>query len=264
MHFLSFRLVGVFLIWTLAFNLHAQDDDGQAGSALPSATVTRHRIDLSALYLDSEKFDSVIGLFDYAYNLTPKSNIALEFVYLDSNIGRDGGSGIGDTSITYSYEPTVGLSIKPWVPKKVGSGISFVLPTGNAKDGRSLDSVLVNPFIGGVLFLTDSFVLTPLLSYSYSLDPIITGKNVRFLTAELGMVWKGKNELWIGFYPSYIRDFEVNISHVNLRLSVGKMFSSSWGGSIEFADLEAFEPGAIPGAEDLFDQTVKVSVHFLY
>lgn len=264
MYFLNFRLVGAVLIWALAFNLHAQVDDGQTDSALASTSETRHRIDLSALYFDSDEYDSFIGLFDYAYNLTPKSNIALEFAYMDSNFGKDGGTGIGDTGITYSYEPRVGLSVSPWVPKKVGSGISVVLPTGNTKDGRSLDSVLVNPFIGGVLFLTDSLVLAPLLNFSYSVDPIITGKDVRLLTAELGMVWKGNNELWIGFYPSYIRDFEVNESYVNLSLEIGKMFSSSWGGSIEFADLESFQPGAVPGQIDLFDQTVTLSVHFLF
>jgi hypothetical protein len=78
------------------------------------------------------------------------------------------------------------------------------------------------------------------------------------------MVWVGKNEIWGGFYPSYIRDFEVNESYINLTASVGKMFSSSWGGSIEYADLESFAPGSVLGTRDLFDQTIKVSVHFLY
>jgi hypothetical protein len=132
------------LLCALAFNLQAQDADHQDGTEL--AASTRHRIDLSALYLESEVFDSVIGLFDYAYNLTPKSNIALEFTYLDSDFGRSGGSGVGDSVITYSYEPRVGLSIHPWVPKKVGSGISLVLPTGNVKDGRRRPEPRTLPF----------------------------------------------------------------------------------------------------------------------
>lgn len=260
---MKFQLAGALLVYVLAFNLQAQDADVQKDLET-TATVTRHRIDASALYFDSQGFESVIGLFGYAYNLTPKSNIALEFAYLDSNFGRSGGSGIGDTSITFSYEPRAGLSVNPWVPKKVGSGIGLVLPTGNPRDGRSLDAVLVNPFVGGVFFLTDSLALTPLLSYTYSLDTMINGNDVRLLTAEIGIVWAGKNELWVGFFPAYIRDFSANESHVNLSLSVGKMFSRRWGGSIEYADLESFQPGANPVPRDLFDQTVKLSVHFLF
>jgi hypothetical protein len=264
MHILNFWLVGAVLMWALAFNLNAQDDSFQADSESPAAALNRHRIDLSAIYFASDEFDSLIGLFGYAYNITSKSNIAVEVAYLDSNFGRDGGSGIGDSSITYSYEPRVGLSVHPWVPKKVGSGISLVLPTGNTKDSRSLDAVLVNPFIGSVFFLADNFSLQPLLSYSHSMDPIINGKDVRLLTAEVGIVWMGKKELWVAFYPSYVRDFEVNESHVNFSLSVGKMISSKWGGSVEYSDLEHFQPGVIPGREELFDQSFKLSIHFLF
>ena len=264
MYFLNFRLIGVMLLWALAFNLQAQDDDDQVVLKSPATVKKLHRVDLSMLYFDGKDEDSFIGLFDYAYNLTPKSNIALEVAYLDSDFGRDGGSGIGDTSVTYSYEPNVGLSVKPWVPKKVGSGVSLLLPTGSVKDGRSLDAVLINPFIGGVLILSKSFALSPVLSYSYSLDPIVTGKDIRVLTAELGMVWKGGGDLWVGFYPSYIRDFKANESYVNFTLSVGKMFGSSWGGSINYSDLESFEPGAIPGTTVSFDKTLRVSMHLLF
>ena len=257
------QLITIILLSVIAFRLPAQIDDTQPD---PDSTDTfdfRHRVDFSAIYLNSEGASDVSGLLGYAYNLTPKSNVSLDVSYLGFSTKGKGG-GIGDTQVTYAYTPNVKMSVKPWVPKKIGSGISLVLPTGKTSSGRSLDAVLVNPFIGGVMRLTDSIFLAPLLSYTHSLDQIATGKQIRLVTAELGVVWTSSNELWVGFYPTYIRDTEADESHLNLNLSVGTMFTKAWGASATYSDLEHFEPGVIPEPKQIFDRSVQLSIHYLF
>jgi hypothetical protein len=48
----------------------------------------RHRVDISAIFLDSVSSDSVNGLLGYTYSLTSNSNISAVLPYLDPDLGQ--------------------------------------------------------------------------------------------------------------------------------------------------------------------------------
>ena len=121
-----------------AGNCFAQDDSDSSAEL----KVSRHRLDFSLNYMKAVIDDSLGLSLGYAYNLTPKTNISASVTYLDSRIDKDGGSGIGDTSLAFSWTPAVNLSVAPWVPKRIGTGLGVLLPTGDAADGRSLKATV--------------------------------------------------------------------------------------------------------------------------
>jgi hypothetical protein len=251
-------LIAVALLFLIPAS-HAQEGEADTPDLLDS----RHRIDMAAVFFDSEESDSLIGLFGYTYNLGPKSNLGFEISYLDSNFDENGGSGFGDMSATWSWVPFVPISAGPWVPKRVGSGISILLPTGNTSDGRSLDTTIITPFLGLVVPISDStFSILPSLSYSYSTDTSVFGEDIRIGIADVGLNWVSDKNLWADFSISYIKDYEGHDTHSNIRISLGTVFSNGLGLSVMVTDLEFFVPGSLPGSEARFEQEYSINLHY--
>jgi len=222
----------------------------------------RNRIDFTTVYFDTVDTDRFTGIFDYTRNLSPSSNLGVRATYLDSRFGMSGGTGWGDTTVTYSYLPRSQMSVGPWIPRIVGSGISISLPTGNENQGRGLGGTIVTPFIGTRVPLSDSISIAPTLAYAYSTDQIITGKDVRVALLDLGLTWVGKSGWWASLFVGYIKDYESNNTSTGGRLSFGKVFASRWGFSVHLIDLESFRPGLLPPQDNQFDQIYELSLQY--
>jgi hypothetical protein len=220
----------------------------------------RNRVDFTSVYFDTVETDRFTGILGYTRNLSSKSNLAVRLSYLDSRLGISGGSGFGDTTVTYSYLPNAEMSVGPWLPRIVGSGISVTLPTGNENKGLGLGSTILTPFLGTQLPLNDSISFTPTLAYAYSTDQIITGQDVRVMLLDLGLTWVGQTGWWASAYFGYIRDFETDHSSTGGRLSIGKVFPSRWGFSAHFIDLESFRPGLLPPENGRFNQVYELTL----
>ena len=147
----SFTLYLLFL----AGSCVAQEDS----DPLKPVMEARHRLDFSLVYLDSIIDDSLNAQFAYSYSMTPRTNVSVAISYLDARLDKAGGSGIGDTNFVFSWAPTMPITVGPWVPRKVGSGIGVILPTGDASDFRSLDATVLMPFLGLVYPVTESFFI---------------------------------------------------------------------------------------------------------
>lgn len=234
-------------------------DAGEINDELP-----RNRIDFTTVYFDTVDTDRFTGILDYTRNLSPSSNLGVRATYLDPRFGVSGGSGWGDTTVTYSYLRKSQMSVEPWIPRIVGSGISVTLPTGNENEGRGLGSTIVTPFIGTRFPLSDSFSLAPTLAYAYSTDPIITGKDVRVALLDLGLTWVGKTGWWASIFAGYIKDYESDNTSTGGRLSFGKVFASRWGFSAHFIDLESFRPGMLPPEEGQFNQVYELKIQYSF
>lgn len=223
-----------------------------------------NRLDFTAAYLDNINSDNVTGLFSYTRNLSKNSNLGVRGIYLDSRFRDPGGTGIGDTTLTWSFLPSADLSVQPWVPRVVGSGVSVTLPTGNESQGRGLGSTIITPFIGTVFSLTDTFYISPNLAYAYSVDPIVNGKDVRIAVLEIGFTWVLKSGWWVSLYPGYVKDYEAGNTTTGGRLSAGKVFESGWGLSAHYIDLENFTPGMVPAQDGRFSQVYELSVNYTF
>lgn len=223
-----------------------------------------NRLDFTSVFFDSLDTDKLTGIFGYTRNLSPKSNLSLRVAYLDSQFGLSGGSGIGDTTATWSYLPNLEITVGPWVPRIVGSGISVTLPTGDEKQGRGLGSTIITPFVGTVVPITDTLSFTPTLAYAYSVDAIITGKNVRIGLLDIGLTMVRKSGWWASLYIGYVNDFVANNTSFGTRLSAGKAFSSGWGLSAHYIDLENFIPGVVPIDKSRFNQLYELTVSYRF
>lgn len=221
-----------------------------------------NRVDFTSVYLDNIDTDRFTGIFGYTRSISSHSNLTINLTYLDSRFGSAGGSGFGDTTFTFAYLPNAQMSVAPWLPRIVGSGISVTVPTGNENQGRGLGSTVVTPFLGTRIPLSDSFSFTPTLAYAYSTDQIITGKDVRVALFDLGLTWTGKTGWWASLYAGYIKDFESDNTSSGGRLSAGKVFANGLGLSAHYIDLETFRPGLPPQFKGQFDQVYEISLQY--
>lgn len=223
---------------------------------------SRHRLDFSLVYLDSISDDSLNATLGYAFKLTPNANISAEISYLDSNVDLPGGSGIGDTSLSFSWAPSVPLTVGPWVPRKLGSGIGLILPTGNASNSRSIDSVVIAPFLGLVYPVCDHFFIYPSLTYMWSVDKTITGKDLSVGLIDIGAGCIFNNGVFVNAYIAWIKDFEVDETYLNTELSLGWNFSANWSASVDYDNSEYFVPGTIVDVNGRVERQWGLNLHY--
>jgi hypothetical protein len=223
-----------------------------------------NRLDFTYAAFDSDSLDKLTGFFGYTRSLSPKSNLNLRVAYLESRFGVSGGTGLGDTTLTWSYLPNFELSVGPWVPRIIGSGVLVVLPTGNEKQGRGLGSTIVTPFVGTVIPVTDTFSIAPNLLYAYSIDPIFTGNDVRVGLLDLGLSLVRNSGWWVNFYFGYIYDFEADNTSFGNRLSFGKRLSNGLGLSAHYIDYESFAPGITPIATQQYNRLYELTISYSF
>jgi hypothetical protein len=237
-------------------------EDSESDSSITSDI--RHRIDIGTIHLDSISTDSLSGLIGYTYNITSNTNFNVTVPYLDPDTATGSNSGFGDTVLSLSFLPLVKVSANPWVPRTVGTGVSILAPTGNAKEGRSLDSWVVTPFVGLVIPLNDHFFLAPQLGYVHSLDKTAAGVDLRLGFAEMGFAYVSDRGFWTSYFPRFVFDFERDGWAIDHRLAIGKMVTENFGFSVDFALIERFNFGSeTPNAKG-FDNLTQLSVHFAY
>ena len=236
----------------------AQDDSDQTIPMLES----RHRLDFSLIYLDSNLDDSLSAEFGYAYSFTAKTNISVAVSYLDSRLDVEGGRGFGDTSLAFSWAPYTPLSVGPWVPRKIGTGIGVVLPTGDAADGRSVDATVITPFLGLVIPVTESLFIYPSMTYMGSVDQTIIGKDLSLGVVDVGAGWVSTSGVFLNAFIAWVKDFEVGETHLNTELSLGMSFSDNWSASIEWDETEFFIPGTIVDFKGHPERQFAFSLHY--
>lgn len=171
-------------------------------------------------------------------------------------------SGIGDTSLTFSWTPLTPISVGPWVPRRIGTGVGVILPTGNAGDGRSVDSVVVTPFLGLVLPVTESFYIYPMLMFMGSVDKTIIDEDLRLGVIEVGAGWISARGVFLNGYLSWIKDYEVGETYLNTRLSLGMNFSAKWSASLDWDNADFFMPGTIVDVKGKLERQIAINLHY--
>jgi hypothetical protein len=251
-----------FGVLSLCLALSSQLLASESGSDEKSAPV--NRLDFTYAAFDSVSLDRLTGFLGYTRSLSSRSNLNLRVAYVESRFGLSGGTGLGDTTVTWSYLPNFELSVGPWVPRIVGSGVSVMLPTGDESQGRGLGSAIITPFVGTVIPVTDTFSIAPNLLYAYSIDPIFTGNDVRVGLLDLGLSVVRNSGWWVNFYFGYIYDFEAANNSFGNRLSVGKRLSNGLGLSAHYIDYESFIPGVAPTTAQQYNRLYELTVSYSF
>lgn len=242
----------------LAFPCQAQQDNSDSGQTVPS----HHRLDFGLIYLDSSAEDSINVELSYAYNFSSDSNISATISYLDTSVDKKGGEGFGDTALNFSWSPFTPLSVGPWVPKKIGTGVTVVLPTGDEKKGLGTGTTIIMPSLGFAYGLTDTFYLFPALVYGRSMDHIANGKDFDVGWIDLGAGWTLADRYWIRLYAAWIKDFEADDTHLNTALSLGVLFSERWSASFDYSNTDFFIPGTVPAPGLEPDDQYSFNLHY--
>jgi hypothetical protein len=239
----------------------AQDDNGES---VKETEMLRHRIDITGVFVDGAANESLSGLFAYAYSVTDNSNLTLTVPYLDPELDKGGDSGFGDVVAAYSIVPSMTISVNPWVPRTIGSGLAVLMPTGDVSEGRSLDSWVLYPFLGLVQPVSERFFIAPQIGYVYSLDSTVAETDLRLVTAELGFSYVAFNGFWTSYFSQFVRDLETDDWADNHRISIGKKLSRTFGVSLDYIYLERFNFGSDVPAEEGFDEQFEVNIHFTF
>lgn len=243
-----------------------------SGDTMSSATTSdssvektaRHRLDLTTLFFDEIDSNSATFLFAYTYNLNANSNVSFALPYQDPDVGRAGDSGIGDLNITFSYTPDIALNASPWVPKKVGSGISVLLPTADSTRMGSPDTTIITPFLGFVFPIQSNIAVYPSIAYTHSLKKTAIGTDIRLITAEIGMFYVTPYDFWISYFPSAIRDLETDDTGVNHRLTIGKQITRHFGISFDYSRIDRVNFTIDLPNENGFDKLYELNMHFTF
>jgi hypothetical protein len=260
------RLFGILIVaaacFTFSQSVVANDvEDAESGS---TDAAPRHRVDISAVFLDGDSTDSLSGILGYTYTLTSNTILNVTVPYLDPDRSTGKNSGFGDTLISLSFVPVVKVGANPWVPRTVGTGISILAPTGNVDEGRSFDTWVITPYLGLVIPLSDRFFLAPQLGYVHSLDEIATGVDLRLAFAEVGFAYVSFDGFWASYFPRFAFDLERDDWAIDHRVSIGKMVTSSVGFSVDYVFIERFNFGSDTPNADGFDRQIELNVHFAF
>lgn len=262
-HFRKFRLQQQLIIFAVCVIWYRESSADSVTNQAPEPT-QRHRIDLTAIFLDTVSTDTFNAIVGYTYNLSPNTNINVSVPYLDPDTYSAGNSGFGDTVFSFSYVPSVEVGANPWVPRTVGTGIAVLIPTGDASEGRSADAWLVSPYVGLVIPLSDRLFVAPQLGYIHSLDTTADGTDLRLAFADVGLGFVANNGFWSSYFPQLIRDFENDDWAINHRIAIGKMFSRNFGLSIDYSFIERSDFGSNLPGEDGFDEQLELNAHFTF
>lgn len=254
---ITFRLLTALVVHLAAGPLLAQDP-AEAAEEDPS----RHRVDFAYVAVNSRTYDSAVWALGYAYNLTAKTNLAVTVPLIDPAFEVDHNSGIGDTTIAFSWTPLHTMSVRPWVPKQMGTGLQVTLPTGTPGKGRGLDTILLSPYLGLAIPVNDRLTLLPSLLYSHSTGETVFGTDLRFLTADLGINYLHTSYWWVTLSGAFVYDLEISKRYWNYALTVGSLFTEQWGGSIELESTQYFEPGIVPGPSVDIDGRLSFYLHY--
>jgi hypothetical protein len=256
-------LIAAIACFTFSQSVVAEDMEDSESQDSADAAI-RHRIDIGAAFLNSASADSIDGILGYTYNLTNNANLNVTVPYLDPDRATGGNSGFGDTILSLSYVPLVKVSANPWVPRTVGTGISILAPTGNADEGRSLDTWVITPFLGLVIPLTDHFFLAPQLGYVHSLNKTVVDTDLRLAFAEVGFAYVSSKGFWASYFPRFAFDLKRDDWAIDHRLAVGTMLTTNFGLGLDYVFIERFNFGSnIPNARG-FDERIELNVFFAY
>ena len=221
-----------------------------------------HRIDVSGIIFDSDSADTLAWVFAYTYDLAESINVSVTIDYLDIDFGSTGSRGFGDSLLSISWTPFTRISANPWVPRNVGTGMDLLIPTGDANEGRSLDTYVIGPYLGFVYPVSAHFTIAPNLSYYHSLDEDPFGLDIRTLSANVDLTYVCCSNFWISYTPELFRDTVTNDTGYNHSFVMGKMFSDHFGVSGGYDFLERARPSGFLSGQ--FDDQLRISLHVTF
>jgi hypothetical protein len=125
----------------------------------------------------------------------------------------------------------------------------------------SVSSDSLNGSLGYTYNLTSNSNFTAVLP---SLDSIVSGADLRVLTADVGIGYVGLNGFWASYFPQFLRDLKSNDWAINHRLAVGKMFTPLFGVGVDYSFIERYTFGSTLPIDTGFDQQIELTINLTF
>jgi len=235
----------ILLFIFLSVSCLAQTDTGEDSAETKEG---RFLLDLSYTKVDSNegKTDLLSPGFSWLIHPSLRAQVSTDLVYFNPEQNASGvqsSRGLGDSVFSIQYDWQERLTVSPWVPDNIGTSLSILIPTGDAKKFLSLDTWAGSIAFSWPITIKDEWLLNPVINYNFTFsegklaDPTHVGE------VGIGLVRLFPHQFWISYTPSYWYDFDLRTWNFDSHLTVGKMLSNGMGMSLDYGSLARhFQP----------------------
>ncbi len=191
-----------------------EEDTGYRPHQLPSG---RHRIDFGWSRLANSRVERNVLLPGYTYAFRGDMRVGVNAALVDSSFDSTGSAGnkvsngefaMGDTELSFQYDPSGRLTASPWIPDSAGLAAGLLIPTGDARKALGGNAWIARLGLGWTIDFPSSFWLVPSLTYERSFNGRERAETLSQLEFGLGFYWIFPFGAWFGFEPSVNRDFD--------------------------------------------------------
>ena len=197
-----------------------------------------HRLDLGFENFGSGETD--VTTFSLGYTWAPglQHSLHVNANLLNSSLGSTEGDGVSDTLIQYSWAPTETVTAKPWLPRRFGTGLGVLVPTGDLEEDTGVGMWIATPFVGWPFVATKHLVLLPSLLYAHSFGHHEDAVPLRAAVVEFGLLYGFAQRWWVNFLPSLIYEFELDERTTAVFIQLGREIGSRHGVSVEYGVVD--------------------------
>lgn len=192
-----------------------------------------HRIDFGLERFGGAERSIMTLALGYTWAPGMQHSLHVNANLLDSSLGESDGDGLSDTLIQYSWAPTEKITARPWLPRRFGTGLGLVVPTGDLEKGTGSDMWVAAPFLGLPITIGESLILLPSLMYLHSFSHGENAIPLQALIGEFGVLYGFAQKWWVTFIPAAAQDFEFSETTLTASLQVGREIGSKHGISLE-------------------------------
>ena len=218
----------------------AQSDDGEDQAEQAPG---RFLLDLS--YTTTDSFEGVIDVFSpgFTWLVRPDLRVGMSTtlvffspsdeaeMYIEDISSHHG---LGDSVFYLQYDWGDRLTASPWVPDNLGTVVSVLAPTGEAENFLSADTWAAGLSTSWPIFIEKRWLLNPAIAYLFSFNEGPLAESLNVAEVGLGIVRLFPSDFWISFTPTAWYDFDDNGWNYDSHLTVGKMFSTGMGISLDY------------------------------
>ena len=146
--------------------------------------------------------------------------------------------GIGDSVLFVQYDWRDQLTASPWIPDRLGTSVSLLIPTGDANKFLSEDTWAASISSSWPVTIDSKWILNPFIAYNFTFNEGPLALDWSVGEAGLGIIRLFPSSFWVGCTPSLWYDFIDDHWNLDGHCTMGKMFSNGMGIGLDYGVTE--------------------------
>ena len=220
----------------------------QTGSADETAEESQghYLLDFSYTEINSEEgVTSVLSSgFSWLVNPSFRLGASMDLARFDPdddlNSNADGvptTRGPGDSTFSVQYDWQERLTASPWVPDDMGTSLAVLVPTGDAEDALGGDTWAASIAVSWPILIEGGWLVNPVINYNFTFNEGELADHIKVGEVGVSLVKLFPSRFWIAYTPSYWYDFDFHTWNFDSHLTIGKMFTTGMGMSLDYGTL---------------------------